>query len=64
MIFHGFPNMQLRFFPFTSVIYHCCINMDHIFCKKEIIQKQKTHFIGYLVFTRKHIMTRYKELYN
>ena len=45
-------NLSLQF---TIVPYH-------IFCKKEIIQKQKTQFIGHLDFTGKCIVRWYKEL--
>ena len=61
---YDFPSIQSCFFQFINEIYHCCRNMNHIFRKKEIIQKQKAYYTGYLVFTWKRTIKWYKELCN
>ena len=38
--------------------------MYHIFCKKELIQKQKTPLIGYLVFTGKSTISTNTDIFS
>ena len=61
--FYDFANTLLRFFPFITAIYSCCINMYHIFRKKEYY-KHKKQFISYLVLNGKCTIGWYMELRN